>query len=60
MTFLQQEIPQREKDHRETVPATVTARVPERAVQDRPVSQGEQVLRQAGGSQKGKQRGSSL
>nr|XP_038029232.1 hematopoietic lineage cell-specific protein [Anas platyrhynchos] len=37
-----QEIPQREKDHRETVPATVTARVPERAVQDRPVSQGEQ------------------
>uniref|UniRef100_A0A8C3B2X9 Hematopoietic lineage cell-specific protein n=1 Tax=Cairina moschata TaxID=8855 RepID=A0A8C3B2X9_CAIMO len=37
-----QEIPRREKDHRETVAATVTARVPERAVQDRPVSQGEQ------------------
>lgn len=37
-----QEIPQRAKDHRETVPVTVTPRVPGRAVQDSPVSQGEQ------------------
>lgn len=37
-----QEIPQRAKDHRETVPVTVTPRVPGRAVQDSPASQGEQ------------------
>ncbi|KAM7127290.1 golgin subfamily B member 1 [Ciconia maguari] len=37
-----QEIPQREKDHTEAAPATVPARVPRSADQDRPASQGEQ------------------
>lgn len=37
-----QEIPQREKDHTEAAPATVPAKVPGSADQDRAVSQGEQ------------------
>ncbi|KAM9292502.1 golgin subfamily B member 1 [Morus bassanus] len=37
-----QEIPQREKDHTEAAPATVPARLPGSADQDKPVSQGEQ------------------
>nr|XP_009939583.1 PREDICTED: hematopoietic lineage cell-specific protein-like [Opisthocomus hoazin] len=37
-----QEIPQKEKDHTEAVPATMPARVPGSADQDRPASQGEQ------------------
>ncbi|KAM9582413.1 hematopoietic lineage cell-specific protein [Guaruba guarouba] len=39
------EVPQREKDHTEAAPATVPARVPRSADQDRPVSQ-EEVPRQ--------------
>ncbi|KAM9245651.1 golgin subfamily B member 1 [Leptosomus discolor] len=38
----QQEIPQREKEHTETAPATVQARVPGSADQDRPVPPGDQ------------------
>ncbi|XP_075598276.1 hematopoietic lineage cell-specific protein isoform X1 [Balearica regulorum gibbericeps] len=41
-----QQIPQREKDHTEAVPATVPARVPESADRARPVSQGEQAKRE--------------
>lgn len=55
MTFLQQKIPQREKDHTEGAPTTVPARVPGSADRDRPVSQGEQVPRRAGESQEGEQ-----
>ncbi|XP_075598438.1 hematopoietic lineage cell-specific protein isoform X3 [Balearica regulorum gibbericeps] len=42
----QKQIPQREKDHTEAVPATVPARVPESADRARPVSQGEQAKRE--------------
>ncbi|XP_008933289.1 PREDICTED: hematopoietic lineage cell-specific protein-like [Merops nubicus] len=38
----QEEIPQRETGHTDAAPATVPARVPVRAAQDRPVSPGEQ------------------
>lgn len=55
MTFLQQEIPQREKDYTEAAPATMPAKVPGSADQDRAVSQGEQVPRWAGESQEGVQ-----
>lgn len=53
MTFLQQEIPQREKDPTEVAPVTVPARVPGSVDQCRPVLAEEQVPRGAGDSQEG-------
>lgn len=60
MTFLHQEVPQREKDHTEAAPATVPAKVLRSADQDRPVSQ-EEVPRQVREGRKGsRQRGLHL
>lgn len=55
MTFLQQEIPQREKDHTEAAPTTMPARAPGNVDQDRAASQGVQVPWWAVESQEGAQ-----